>query len=197
MTAADAKLFQRILVIDDHRAIHEDFRKILAPSPDNRAALEAAEFNLFGLARSAVRTRSYVVESAYQGQEGAARVEQALAAGEPYAMAFVDMRMPPGWNGLETIARLWEFQPDLQVVLCTAHSDYSLDESRSSPRATGCSFSRSRSMDWKCCNWPTPSPRNAGWKPCSAGTKRSSKRWSPTAPRTSTPRSRSCASRRA
>jgi two-component system cell cycle sensor histidine kinase/response regulator CckA len=128
MNNAEAVHYHRILVIDDNRAIHEDYRKILTPSPDNRASLQAAEFNLFGIAPSAARSRAYVVDSAYQGQEGAARLEQALAAGEPYAMAFVDMRMPPGWNGLETIARLWELQPDLQVVLCTAHSDYSLDE---------------------------------------------------------------------
>ena len=128
MTDAEALLSQRILVIDDNRAIHEDFRKILTPTPDNRAALEAAELNLFGTVPSAARSKDYVVDSAYQGQEGAARLEEALVAGNPYAMAFVDMRMPPGWNGLETISRLWELQPDLQVVLCTAHADYSLDE---------------------------------------------------------------------
>jgi PAS domain S-box-containing protein len=128
MSEAKAEHFHRILVIDDNRAIHDDFRKILTPSPDNRAALEAAELNLFGIAPSAARSAAYVVDSACQGQPGAAMLERALATGRPYAMAFVDMRMPPGWNGLETIARLWEFQPELHVVLCTAHSDYSLDE---------------------------------------------------------------------
>ena len=39
-------------------------------------------------------------------------------------MAFVDMRMPPGWDGLETIGRLWDVDPDLQVAICSAHSDY-------------------------------------------------------------------------
>jgi YesN/AraC family two-component response regulator len=43
-------------------------------------------------------------------------------------MAFVDVRMPPGWDGIETIARIWEAYPDLQVAICTAYSDYSWDE---------------------------------------------------------------------
>ena len=48
------------------------------------------------------------------------------AAGEArhYALAFVDMRMPPGWDGLETIERLWAVDPHVQVVICSAHSDY-------------------------------------------------------------------------
>jgi diguanylate cyclase (GGDEF)-like protein/PAS domain S-box-containing protein len=43
-------------------------------------------------------------------------------------MAFVDMRMPPGWDGVETISKMWEADPDIQVVICTAYSDYSWEE---------------------------------------------------------------------
>ena len=67
--------------------------------------------------------RGFEVDSAYQGQEGVAKIRQALDEGRPYAMAFVDMRMPPGWDGLETIERLWGIDPDIQVVICSAHSD--------------------------------------------------------------------------
>jgi diguanylate cyclase len=49
---------------------------------------------------------------------------QALLDGRPYAMAFVDMRMPPGWDGLKTIERLWATDADVQVVICSAHTDY-------------------------------------------------------------------------
>ena len=66
----------------------------------------------------------FEVESAMQGQEGVVRVQQAIDEGRPFAMAFVDMRMPPGWDGLETIERLWAVDPDVQVVICSAHSDY-------------------------------------------------------------------------
>src|SRR5258708_1264311 len=40
-------------------------------------------------------------------------------------MAFVDVRMPPGWDGVQTISHIWEQYPELQVVICTAYSDYS------------------------------------------------------------------------
>jgi diguanylate cyclase (GGDEF)-like protein len=43
-------------------------------------------------------------------------------------MAFVDMRMPPGWDGLETIEHLWAADPDVQVVICSAHTDYDWSE---------------------------------------------------------------------
>jgi PAS domain S-box-containing protein len=65
------------------------------------------------------------MESAFQGEEGLTKVERALAAEKPYALAFVDMRMPPGWDGLETIRRLWQVYPELEVVICTAYSDHS------------------------------------------------------------------------
>ena len=72
--------------------------------------------------------QDFEIDSAMQGREGLAMVQQAVEAGRPYATAFVDVRMPPGWDGIETVARMWEVQPDLQVVICTAYSDYSWEE---------------------------------------------------------------------
>ena len=72
-------------------------------------------------------TARFQIDSAHQGQEGLARVHSSLQAKQPYAMAFVDIRMPPGWDGVETTQKLWEVDPDLQVVICTAYSDYSWD----------------------------------------------------------------------
>ncbi len=118
---------QRILVIDDNPAIHEDFRKIFATNAANEE-LDAAEAAFFGEAPATSKGVTFVIDSASQGQEGLALVQAAAAEGRPYAMAFVDVRMPPGWDGIETIARIWEVYPDLQVVICTAYSDYSWDE---------------------------------------------------------------------
>jgi two-component system, NtrC family, sensor kinase len=116
----------RILVVEDNRAIHDDFRKILIPDRGS-AALDAAEADLFGDG-PATDTTEFVIDSAYQGEEGYELARKAVAAGKPYAMAFVDMRMPPGWDGAQTIEKLWEVDPNLQVVLCTAYSDYSWEE---------------------------------------------------------------------
>ena len=122
---------RRILVIDDNLAIHEDVRKILCPeTPDSSEALASLEAELLGdTAASAVpQTIRFEVDSAHQGREGLALVEKAIAAGRPYAMAFVDVRMPPGWDGVETTLALWKVAPDLQIVICTAYSDYSWDD---------------------------------------------------------------------
>jgi CheY-like chemotaxis protein len=119
---------RRVLVIDDNRAIHDDFRKILSPATAKAAALDATEAAVFGPPTATVEQTQFEVDSAYQGREGVLRVKQALAAGRPYAMAFVDVRMPPGWDGLETTRKIWELDADLQVVLCTAYSDYSWGE---------------------------------------------------------------------
>ncbi len=119
----------RILVIDDNPAIHEDFRKVLNPqSSALEDELEAEEASLFGDAPGASAALNFQIDSAFQGQEGLEKVRAATAAGLPYAVAFVDVRMPPGWDGIETITHIWKEFPDLQVVICTAYSDYSWDE---------------------------------------------------------------------
>jgi diguanylate cyclase (GGDEF)-like protein len=119
---------RRILVIDDNPGIHADFRKVLGTGLDDQGALAAAELALLGESLPSSMNRGFEVDSAFQGQEGVARVQQALDDGRPYAMAFVDMRMPPGWDGLETIQRLWAIDPDVQIVICSAHSDYDWDD---------------------------------------------------------------------
>jgi diguanylate cyclase (GGDEF)-like protein len=119
---------QRILVIDDNRAIHDDFRKILTRADDGEAALAAAELAIFGESESIVARPTFEVDSAMQGKDGFEGIRAALAAGRPYAVAFVDMRMPPGWDGLETIEKIWTVDADVQVVICSAHSDYDWTE---------------------------------------------------------------------
>ena len=116
----------RILVIDDNRSSHPDIQKIL--SSEGIDAQESTRTALFGAAPGAPRARAFTIDSAHQGEQGLARVEAALAERQPYALAFVDVQMPPGWDGIETIARLWKVDPHLQVVVCTAFSDYSWDE---------------------------------------------------------------------
>src|SRR5438552_5822738 len=119
---------RRVLVIDDNRAIHDDFRKILCPIHASAAALDSTEAALFGSPTNAVSQIQFKVDSAYQGQEGLIRVKEALSEGLPYAMAFVDVRMPPGWDGVETTQKIIEIDPDIQIVICTAYADYSWDE---------------------------------------------------------------------
>jgi diguanylate cyclase (GGDEF)-like protein len=121
---------RRILIIDDNAAIHADFRKVLGAQAEHaeQAALDVLEADLFGGDAAAPARPNFEIDSAHQGKEGVEKVLQAMAEGRPYAMAFVDMRMPPGWDGLKTIERLWAADSDVQVVICSAHTDYDWTE---------------------------------------------------------------------
>jgi diguanylate cyclase (GGDEF)-like protein/PAS domain S-box-containing protein len=121
---------RRILIVDDNRTIHDDFRKILGARA-NDAALDRAESEILGTplpVTPASEAEVFDLDSAYQGQEGWEMVKAGVGKGTHYAMAFVDMRMPPGWDGVETISKMWEVDPDIQVVICTAYSDYPWEE---------------------------------------------------------------------
>jgi diguanylate cyclase (GGDEF)-like protein len=127
---APPALLHRLLLVDDNIAIHGDFRKVLGQDEagEAQAALALLEADLFGDAKASASRPNFDIDSAYQGQEAVAMVRDALRDGRPYAMAFVDMRMPPGWDGLETIEHLWAVDPDVQVVICSAHTDYDWSE---------------------------------------------------------------------
>jgi diguanylate cyclase (GGDEF)-like protein/PAS domain S-box-containing protein len=115
----------RVLIVDDNEAIHDDLKKILMPREVD-PELAADEALLFGT--TAAIGVAFEIDSAFQGQDGLECVLRAQAEGRPYALAFVDVRMPPGWDGIETIGHLWEADPDLQIVICTAHSDYNWND---------------------------------------------------------------------
>lgn len=127
---ADVPLDPRILLVDDNSAIHEDIRKILAAPGAQASALDAIEADLFGGGDpgASAATARWRIDSAYQGQQALTMVQAAIAEQSPYAVAFVDVRMPPGWDGIETIGHLWNEDPDLQIVICTAFSDHSWSE---------------------------------------------------------------------
>ena len=128
---SDAESNLRLLVVDDNPSIQEDFRRILAPA-GNSVALDAAAAAIFGDAYSAAPVvTGFELTSAHQGEQARDLAAAARAAGRPFAVAFVDMRMPPGWDGLVTIRKLWEVDPELNVVICTAHSDYSWEQIQS------------------------------------------------------------------
>lgn len=116
---------RRLLIVDDNEDIHDDFRRILQPREEDTAALDNLEAMLLGEVSATPRAPTFELTSAYQGSEALAKVREALKDGNPYALAFIDMRMPPGWDGVETLARLWQEDQRLQAVICSAYSDFS------------------------------------------------------------------------
>ena len=129
----------RIIIIDDNPHIHEDFIKILTLNKSEKN-LDDIESKLFtddsakqpetnsDAGVSEIEKPIFEIDTAIQGQEGVEKIRFALEEGRPYALAFVDIRMPPGWDGVETIKHIWKIDKDIQVVICTAYSDYSWEE---------------------------------------------------------------------
>lgn len=117
----------RILIVDDNATIHEDIRKLLRF--EQQSTLAAAEADLFGSAAPGnshdPTAFQFSIDSAYQGSEALKLVQEAVQDGDPYCVAIIDVRMPPGWDGIETAAQLWQADPDLEVIICSAYSDYS------------------------------------------------------------------------
>src|SRR5688572_1991878 len=96
----------RVLVVDADPAIHDDLRNILTRRSAAPGELEAGLLDPWRPASDPARVFDLV--SAFQGREAVDRVAAAAADGRPFALAFVEMRMPPGWDGLETVERLWQ-----------------------------------------------------------------------------------------
>lgn len=121
MKSTDLKPNYRILIVDDNPSIHADFRDVLCPKEIGSDASKRLEAALFDDDPRAAERVNFELSSAHQGQEALAMVEQSLKENRPYAMAFVDVRMPPGWDGIETISRIWKVYPEIQIVVCTAY----------------------------------------------------------------------------
>lgn len=118
---------RRVLVVDDNCDIHEDFRKLLGPAPA-KGEVGAMAAALFDLPEESSGRVSFELSFASQGKEGLEMISRSASVGLPYALAFVDMRMPPGWDGLETLEQMWVVDPYVQAVICTAYSDRSWEE---------------------------------------------------------------------
>lgn len=136
MTTTESKQSARVLVIDDNESVQSDFRKVLGAAQAS-SSFTASKAALFGdTSSTAEPSPQFEVDAASQGEEGVDKARAAIGAGHPYQVAFVDMRMPPGWDGMTTIRHLWEVDPSVQVVICTAYSDVSLQDIAKSFRHT-------------------------------------------------------------
>ncbi len=117
----------RILIIDDNADIHADFRKILTKTTAPSSALDALELQMLGETAAVASDTHFELHHAHQGEEGFNTFAAAKQAGQPFFAVFVDMRMPPGWDGLRTMKAIREVDNDATIVVCTAFSDHSWD----------------------------------------------------------------------
>jgi diguanylate cyclase (GGDEF)-like protein/PAS domain S-box-containing protein len=131
MVLTPSKTDFRIIIIDDNTAIHQDFLKILTTINSSTIShFDNVSRKLFDSEESDtdLTLPIFEISTASQGQEGVEKIKTGLNEGRPFALAFVDVRMPPGWDGIETIKHIWELDKDIQIVICTAYSDYTWEE---------------------------------------------------------------------
>lgn len=114
----------RLLVVDDNPAIYQDFVKILIPQGEKNEKDQQLLSTLFGMQHKKLNPIKYTIDDARQGADALKLVEESVAKENPYAVAFVDILMPPGWDGVETTKHIWQVDPDIQIVFCTAYGDY-------------------------------------------------------------------------
>ncbi|MDU9048996.1 MAG: response regulator [Candidatus Electrothrix sp. Rat3] len=124
----------RILIIDDDQDIWKSYQLVLQPNKrDERSSL--SQLNALLLAEHSLEnpispeeTPDFELSYASQGRDGYEMVKQAIHDKQPFAIAFVDIRMPPGWDGMETATRIRKFDPNIELVIVTAYSDRSREE---------------------------------------------------------------------
>lgn len=118
---------KRILIIDDDCEIFHAFQAVLAPDsiPSHQKMAQLLKKSLDAPVPTAV---SFSLQYAAQGEDGFRVVEKALAESQPFAVAFIDIRMPPGWDGVKTAASIRAIDPNIEIVIVTAYSDRSQED---------------------------------------------------------------------
>jgi len=117
----------RILVIDDVESIHDVFRKILTGRSDLRVVCDK-DADLGKTKPVLDKMPVFEIDSAFNGEEGLRLIEKSLIDSNPYSLAFIDVRLGSGWDGVQTTCKIWQQYPDLNVVLCTGFSDRPWEE---------------------------------------------------------------------
>ena len=123
------ELNKRILLVDDEPKILEELQKVLMPAETTGKELKELQGRLFGESASARAAKTtYDVHCCRQGDEALEAVQQSLERNEPFAVAFLDVRMPPGPDGVRTAEQIRQIDPNLQIVMMTGYSDFDISE---------------------------------------------------------------------
>ncbi|MBF0572735.1 MAG: response regulator [Desulfamplus sp.] len=119
---------KRVLVIDDDEGIRETYQAIF--TPEQESEIDQKGVALFGgnsLKPKFKNNIDYQVCVAENGNQGIKLVKESLAENRPFAVAFIDMKMP-GINGSETSKQIWDIDPKIRIVIVTAYSEYTSDD---------------------------------------------------------------------
>ena len=122
-------LNKRLLVIDDDQEVWKAYKLVLEPEATlEGSAKEKMDLLLDRYHDGEKNNEFFQVSYAAQGKEGLEMTKVALTEKTPFAVAFIDVRMPPGWDGMKTACRIRELDPNIEIVIVTAYSDRSCEE---------------------------------------------------------------------
>ncbi|MCH8291965.1 sigma 54-interacting transcriptional regulator [Candidatus Poribacteria bacterium] len=116
----------RVLIVDDQEEIHQDFEEML--NPDFTAELTDDLARAFDSEVDESFLPEFELLHARSGEQAYEMVKAAIEAGNPIAVAYIDVRMPPGMDGIETTRRVREIDKNIEIVIMTAYTDKSLSE---------------------------------------------------------------------
>ena len=119
----------RVLIVDDEAGIHSDFKDML--NPNRGRTLPAALVEAFRdkvPENKTVFLPDFELLHATSGEEAQDIICTAKASSRPIAVAYIDVRMPPGIDGVEAIRRIRQIEKDVELVIMTAYTDKALPE---------------------------------------------------------------------
>lgn len=112
----------RILVVDDDTMIVEEYLRCLGGDLDpdlSGSTLGGLEKVLFGEETADSDGARFEVHSCNQGAAAVDLVRQAVSDGNPFAIVFLDIRMPPGIDGIEAGKQIRGIDPNVNIVVVT------------------------------------------------------------------------------
>lgn len=122
----------KVLIADDDEYVLDCYKEAFSDEePTNHMrALDALAAELFDPERDIVDKPRFAIVACNQGDDAISLAQAAAEAGEPFDVVILDVRMPPGIDGVEAGSRIRDLDPEVEIVFVTGYSDMPLEELR-------------------------------------------------------------------
>lgn len=115
----------RVLIADDDEHILDCYRDAFtAPEPTGlMRALDMLDAELFNPEHDIVDTPVFDVTACSQGDDAVTIARAASRDGQPFDVVILDVRMPPGIDGVQAGRAIRSFDPNIEIVFVSGYSD--------------------------------------------------------------------------